>query len=127
MAKPPVEQFDSSTINLLGAGTTITGDISCNGDIRINGTLNGNLSTKGRLIVGESGKIKGEITCKNAEILGNVEGKISVSDLLSLKSTANILGEVFVGRISVEPGCKFNGTCKMLDGNAAYTQEKKNA
>ncbi len=127
MAKPPVEEFDSSTINLLGAGTTINGDITCNGDIRINGVLNGNLTTKGRLIVGESGKIKGEVTCKNADILGNIEGKISVSDLLSLKATSNILGEIFVGRISIEPVCKFNGTCKKLDGNAtAYTQEKKN-
>jgi cytoskeletal protein CcmA (bactofilin family) len=128
MAKPAVEEFDSSTINLLGAGTTITGDVTCNGDIRINGTLNGNLTTKGRLIIGESGKIKGEITCKNADIMGNIDGKISVSDLLSLKATANVLGEIFVGRISIEPGCKFNGTCKMLDNNtAAYNAEKKNS
>ncbi len=125
MAKTPVEEFDSSAINLLGAGTTINGDIVSNGDIRINGILNGNLTTKGRLIVGETGKIKGEVTCKNADILGNIEGKISVSDLLSLKATSNISGEIFVGRIAIEPGCKFNGTCKMLDSNVANVAEKK--
>ncbi len=115
MAKTNNEEFDSSAINLLGAGTTITGDINCNGDIRINGTLNGNLSTKGRLIIGETGKIKGEINCKNADILGSVEGKITVTDLLSLKATSNITGEILIGKISIEPGCKFNGTCKMID------------
>lgn len=109
------EEFDSAAINLLGAGTTITGDIISNGDIRINGILAGNLSTKGRVIIGETGKIKGEINCKNADILGLVEGKLTVVELLSLKSTATVTGEVTLGRISIEPGCKFNGTCVMVE------------
>ena len=109
------EEFDSTAINLLGAGTTITGDINSNGDIRINGILTGNLSTKGRVIIGESGKIKGDINCKNADILGFVEGRLTVTDLLTLKATANVNGEVTIGKIAVEPGCKFNGSCKMTD------------
>ena len=106
MGKVVNEEFDSATINLIGTGTIIQGDINCNGDIRINGTLNGNLNTKGRLIVGEAGRIKGEISCKNADILGFVEGKMTVTDLLSLKSSSTIIGEVSIGRISIEPGCK---------------------
>lgn len=125
MAKTTSEEFDSTAINLLGAGTSIVGDITCNGDIRINGTLTGNLSTKGRLIIGETGKIKGEVSCKNADILGNVEGKITITDLLTLKATSNIMGEIIVGRIAIEPGCKFNGTCKMID-NPSVTFENKN-
>ena len=109
------EEFDSTAINLLGAGTTINGDINSNGDIRINGVLTGNLITKGRVIIGETGKIKGEISCKNADILGLVEGSLTVSDLLSLKSTATVIGEITIGRIAIEPGCKFNGNCKMTD------------
>jgi cytoskeletal protein CcmA (bactofilin family) len=109
------EEFDSTAINLLGAGTTIVGDINSNGDIRINGILTGNLTTKGRVIIGETGKIKGEITCKNADILGLVEGKFVVADLLSLKSTATVIGDVTIGRISIEPGCRFNGSCKMTE------------
>jgi cytoskeletal protein CcmA (bactofilin family) len=109
------EEFDSTAINLLGAGTTITGDINSNGDIRINGVLTGNLSTKGRVIIGDTGKIKGDIICKNADILGLVEGCLTVSDLLTLKTTANVTGEVTIGKIAIEPGCKFNGSCKMTD------------
>ena len=115
------EEFDSTAINLLGAGTTITGDINSNGDIRINGVLTGNLITKGRVIIGESGKIKGEISCKNADILGLVEGRLIVTDLLTLKLTATVIGEISIGRIAIEPGCKFNGTCKMNETTNTYT------
>lgn len=122
------EEFDSTAINLLGTGTTINGDINSNGDIRINGVLTGNLTTKGRLIIGETGKIKGEINCKNAEILGVVEGKLYASELLSLKSNANIIGDITIGRIAIEPGCKFNGSCQMTDAsstNNGFKLDKK--
>jgi cytoskeletal protein CcmA (bactofilin family) len=118
------EEFDSTAINLLGVGTTITGDINSNGDIRINGTLTGNLSTKGRIIIGETGKIKGEINCKNADILGQVEGKLFATESLSLKATASVIGDITIGRIAVEPGCKFNGTCKMTDNNSFNPDNK---
>jgi cytoskeletal protein CcmA (bactofilin family) len=112
MAKNTTE-FDSTAINLIGAGTTINGDISSNGDIRIDGILTGNLFTKGRVVIGETGKISGEINCKNADISGIVEGKIFVSDLLSLKSTSSISGEIVISKLAIEPGCIFNGSCKM--------------
>jgi cytoskeletal protein CcmA (bactofilin family) len=118
------EDFDSTAINLLGVGTTIIGDINSNGDIRINGTLTGNLTTKGRVIIGETGKINGEINCKNAEILGLVEGKLFATESLSLKATASIVGEITIGRIAIEPGCKFNGTCKMTDNNSFNSDNK---
>lgn len=119
------EEFDSSAINLLGAGTTINGDINSNGDIRINGILTGNLSTKGRVIIGETGKIKGEISCKNAEIMGLVEGKFTVVDLLSLKASATVSGDVTIGRISIEPGCRFNGSCTMTEIPNSNMNDKK--
>jgi cytoskeletal protein CcmA (bactofilin family) len=118
------EDFDSTAINLLGVGTTIIGDINSNGDIRINGTLTGNLTTKGRVIIGETGKINGEINCKNADILGLVEGKLFATESLSLKATASIVGEITIGRIAIEPGCKFNGTCKMTDNNSFNNDNK---
>ncbi len=118
------EEFDSTAINLLGVGTNINGDINSNGDIRINGILIGNLTTKGRVIIGDTGKIKGEINCKNADILGQIEGKLFVTESLSLKATASITGEITIGRISIEPGCKFNGICKMTDTNSVITENK---
>jgi cytoskeletal protein CcmA (bactofilin family) len=118
------DEVDLAAINLFGAGTTINGDINSNGDIKISGTLTGNISTKGRVIIGETGKIKGEISCKNADILGLVEGSLFVTELLSLKASANVVGDITIGRISIEPGCKFNGSCKMTEPAFATIDNK---
>ncbi len=100
-------------INLIGAGTEITGDVNSNGDIRIDGTLTGNLKTAGKVVIGETGKVNGEVNCKNSEVLGEVHGKIKVSELLSLKATAKIFGDIITKKLAIEPGSKFTGNCKM--------------
>lgn len=99
--------------NTITAGTEINGDINSSGDIRLDGTLVGNLNAGGKLVVGESGKVKGIINCKNSDIYGIVEGKINVTELLSLKSSSQIDGDVVTNRLAIEPGCKFSGTCRM--------------
>ncbi|HOK62198.1 bactofilin family protein [Tenuifilum sp.] len=114
MAKINEPEFNANNINLVGFGTEINGDIKSSGDLRIDGTLVGNLNVKGKVVVGETGKIKGELVCKNSDISGVVEGKITVDELLSLKSSARINGDITVGKLAIEPGCKFTGYCNML-------------
>ncbi|MBA4240935.1 MAG: cell shape determination protein CcmA [Sphingobacteriaceae bacterium] len=104
---------ESSSINLIGNGTHITGDINSNGDVRIDGTLKGNLSISGKLVVGPSGNIEGNVVCQNADISGEIHGKVTVSELLSLKSSAKLLGDIIAGKISIEPNATFTGTCNM--------------
>jgi cytoskeletal protein CcmA (bactofilin family) len=107
---------DSSSdiaINRIVDGTQIEGDIRCESNIRIDGVFSGNLITNGRLVLGLSGKITGTVQCGNAEIEGEIEGKISVQELLSLKSTAKINGDIFTDKLSIEPGANFTGECKM--------------
>ncbi len=104
---------ESNAINLIGPGTEITGDLNSNSDVRVDGSLNGNLTTKGKVVIGETGKIKGEIKCKNADISGKIEGKISVSELLSLKPSSLIEGDIITNRLSIEPGARFTGSCSM--------------
>jgi cytoskeletal protein CcmA (bactofilin family) len=106
---------DNNTINLISNGTDITGDIKSTGDIRIDGTLKGNLSTKGKVVIGPTGKINGEITCKNSEVSGSIEGKISVSQILNLKASSRILGDIITSKLAIEPGARFTGNCKMSD------------
>lgn len=105
--------IDSSSINLIGNGTFITGDINSNGDVRIDGTLKGNISISGKLVVGPSGNIEGNIICQNADISGEIHGKINVSELLSLKASAKLLGDIVTTKISIEPNATFTGTCSM--------------
>lgn len=99
--------------NQIGTGTTIDGDIKSNGDIRIDGTLVGTIQTKGRLVVGATGSIEGDIVCQNALIEGSIKGKIAVNELLSLKSTAKLAGDITTNKLAIEPGANFSGTCSM--------------
>ena len=108
-------ETDNTTINLISIGTEITGDIKSNGDIRVDGTLTGNLSTKGKVVIGPTGKVNGEVFCKNSEVSGIVEGKISVGQLLNLKTSSKIVGDIVTFKLSIEPGAKFTGNCKMSE------------
>ncbi len=108
-------ETDNSAINLISNGTEITGDIKSNGDIRIDGFLDGNLNTKGKVVIGPTGKVKGEVYCKNSEVSGAVDGRICVSQLLTLKTDSKISGDIITFKLSIEPGAKFTGNCKMSE------------
>lgn len=100
-------------INRIVEGTSIEGEIKCESNIRIDGSFVGNLTTKGRLVVGPQGKIEGTVHCQNAEIEGLVKGKLYVQQLLSLKGTAKVEGDIFTDKLAVEPGSSFTGACNM--------------
>lgn len=117
-------EMENNVINLIGSGTEITGDISSNGDIRIDGVLSGNLYTKGKIVIGESGRVKGEVNCKNSDVEGLIEGRINVQELLSLKSSAKINGDINTNRLAIEPGSKFTGNCNMSD-DVIIKEDKK--
>ena len=106
---------ESPQINLLGSGTEIKGDISSSGDFRIDGTLIGTITSKGKVVVGSTGKVEGQITCQNGDFSGTVKAKVNVSALLTLKSTANLSGDIITNKLAIEPGAKFSGTCNMGD------------
>lgn len=105
--------IDGASINLIGNGTSITGNITSNGDVRIDGTLKGNISISGKLVVGSSGNIEGNVICQNADISGKIHGKVTVTELLSLKATSKLLGDIVTGKITIEPNATFTGTCNM--------------
>lgn len=99
--------------NRINSGTKIVGDISSKGFFRIDGTIEGNVNTPSKVVLGKTGVITGALTCENADIEGRFKGNLDVSGTLSLKSTAHIEGEVIVGKLSVEPGATFNASCVM--------------
>ncbi len=107
---------DLSLHNNIGSGTKISGNIETTESIRIDGEIEGNISSKGRVVIGPNGKIKGEVVCSNSEISGILEGKIKVSELLSLKASSKLFGEIFTKKLSIEPGAIFTGKCDMGGG-----------
>jgi len=116
-------EVNTQVINLIGKGTVITGDIKSEGDIRIDGELNGNISSNGRVVVGDTGKVTGEVVCKNCEVAGHVKGKLKVEQLITLKSTSTVQGEISTDKLSIEPGSVFSGNCMM--GNQVMNEKVK--
>ena len=100
-------------INVVAKNTAIIGDIISEGDFRIDGTLEGNIKTKGRVIIGISGSVKGKIDAVNSDIEGKFSGDLLVQETLTIKATAIISGDVVIGKLSVEPGATFNASCSM--------------
>jgi cytoskeletal protein CcmA (bactofilin family) len=108
------ESLDASTQqNRIAQGTTIVGDIVSEGGFRIDGTIQGTIKTPGKIVVGKSGMINGTLEGTNADFEGRFSGKLKLSGVLSLKSSAFIEGEVQVGKLAVEPGATFNAVCSM--------------
>ena len=106
--------------NTLGSGTKLKGDIESNGDFRIDGTLIGTIKTKGKVVIGSTGVVEGKIICQNADIEGSVKAKLEVSELLTLKAESKLDGDVTTGKLAIEPGAKFSGSCKMGEKEALH-------
>jgi cytoskeletal protein CcmA (bactofilin family) len=113
MAKTIISE--SPAVNMIGKGTSIKGDIRSDGDFRVDGTLHGSIQSNGKIVVGVSGIIEGDITCQNADFSGQVKAIIRVKELLSLKATSKVTGEVHTSKLAIEPGAKFSGSCNMED------------
>lgn len=120
MSKPVINEFKA--LNTIAQDTKIKGNIESDGDIRIDGVLDGDLDCRGRVVVGPESRIKGTIRCTSAEIMGFITGEIIVKDLLSLKASATITGNLTMGKLSVEPGAHFVGHCKMIGEEKAIPE-----
>jgi len=114
---------ETPSINIIAAGTVIKGDIKSNGDIRIDGTLIGSVNSKGKLVVGTSGAIEGEIICQNADFAGVIKAKVAVQELLLMKASAKLNGDITTNKFAIEPGALFSGSCNM-SGNAVINTIK---
>lgn len=103
----------SSSQNIIAQGTKMVGDFNSEGDFRVDGTIEGNIKTSGKVVVGKAGLIKGTLQGTDAYFEGKFSGKLSLSGTLTLKTAAHIEGEVVVGKLAVEPGATFNVSCVM--------------
>ncbi len=107
------EAASSNASTMINSGTTISGDIESNGDIRIDGILKGNLKGKAKIIIGTEGIVEGNIEGLQADIMGYVTGTIKVQELLYLHGNTKVHGDIFAGKLQIEPTAVFNGKCHM--------------
>jgi cytoskeletal protein CcmA (bactofilin family) len=103
----------SNSSNVIGKGTALEGNVETYGNIRIEGRVIGSIKSKSKVALGHSSYVEGNIIAQNADIEGEVKGKVEISELLILKATAKVHGDILTGKLVVEPGAVFNGSCKM--------------
>ena len=113
--------------NTIAKNTSLVGDIKSDGDFRVDGKIEGTIKTTGRVVIGKDGFVSGTIDCAHADIEGSFSGKLIVDQILSLKSTADISGDVIMGKLSVEPGAVFNATCAMKGSVKVMQNESEKA
>ncbi|MBS1760443.1 MAG: polymer-forming cytoskeletal protein [Bacteroidetes bacterium] len=102
-----------SGATIISTGTTVKGDISSDGDFRIDGTIEGNITSNAKIVIGHSGIVQGDLLGQQADIVGKVNGNIRVKDLLQLRGDAVVNGNIYAGKLQVEPSATFNGQCFM--------------
>ena len=107
------EKTSGNGTTLIGAGTSVKGDITSNSDLRIDGTITGNVHCAAKIVVGANGTVEGAITGNQADIVGKVSGNIRAKDLLQLRGDSMVTGNIYAGRLQIEPSATFNGQCFM--------------
>lgn len=111
--KKKVATEEVSNSNIIGKGTTLTGDLETFGNLRVEGKLKGSVKSKSKVAFGQSSEVEGNVHAQNAEIAGHVSGTVEVSETLVLKASAVIDGDIVTNKLLVESGATFNGSCKM--------------
>jgi len=107
-----------SGASIIAAGTTLKGDINSSGDIRIDGTLQGNIQSTAKVVIGANGVVDGDITGQQADIMGKINGTIRVKELLQLKGGSTVTGNIHAAKLQIETNANFNGQCHMTSGAA---------
>lgn len=105
-------ELKAGSINIIGVGTEISGNLNTKGDIRIDGKITGNVKSKAKVVIGSTGEITGDIISESAEISGRVTGDIQTSEILFLKATANVVGNIASNKLVVENGANLSGHCQ---------------
>ncbi len=119
---PEPQQLDVNAISRISEGTSLKGELSSLTDIRVDGTVTGTIYSAGRIVVGEKARIEGSVYCTDLDLWGKVKGDVCVKNVLSLKASAAVDGNLRVRRLQVEMGASLDGTCKMIS-EADFDQE----
>ncbi len=112
-SKSSNEESVAASNSIIGSGTSITGNIETTGDLRIDGTLKGNVCSKAKVLIGPTGVVEGNVYCCQADILGQVTGSLTATELLQLKGKAAVAGDIKAAKLIIESTVNYNGQCQM--------------
>ena len=111
-------------LNVIVEGSKIVGDFIAESNVRIDGEIQGNVSSSAKIVIGRTGIINGNLVCADSDVEGKIEGILKVENLLTLRSTAKVTGEITTAKIQIEEGAEFSGNCKMSNFSASTTTSR---
>lgn len=110
------KEVNPNDVNRIVSDTVFKGVFTSENDIRIDGNLEGEVESKGKLVVGQTGVIDGKITANNADFSGTMtKGSFRIFDTLSLKAGCTVNGDLNFKRIQIELDAKVNGKCRVIE------------
>ena len=104
---------DDGNITLLAKGVELKGEIKVEGTVRIDGRLEGDVHTKGEVIVGEDGMVRGSINADSLISSGRIKATVTATGKIQLLKNAILIGEVHCPTMLMEEGAKFQGVSDM--------------
>lgn len=111
------------SFNYICVNSALTGNLTCETDLRLDGKIVGNIICKAKLVIGKDGFVKGEIQAKSAFIEGDVLGNISIEENLVLTETAKVEGNIITKQFTAKEGSKMNGQLSMSSNEAVKSPQ----
>jgi len=109
------ERILTGVNTIIGEGTVLKGDVKVEGSIQVDGEFEGTIDAADTLVVGESGKVEGDVTVANAVIGGRMYGNVFASGKIELQRGSQLLGDIKTRGLVIEDGVVFQGNCQMGD------------
>ncbi len=97
---------------VIGADSTIRGELTIQGTVRVDGTVEGDIRADW-VIVGETGKVRGNVQARAMVVGGKVEGNIDATEIVELKDRAQVYGEICAAKLAMSEGALFDGQSSM--------------
>jgi len=109
----PISEPTVKSLSILSSSITVTGKICIEDDLRVDGCVNGDIESKGKVVIGPEGCVKGNIKSKSVYVKGKIYGDVIVSEIITLKASSYYKGQITAKNIEIEAGASFYGNCKM--------------
>ena len=93
----------------LGEQTKFKGELDSTGPISVNGEFEGKLNSSGKIIVGQNGRVTGEVRGREVVVAGKVDGNITAGEILEIAKTGKVYGDLTGGKIVIEEGAVYRG------------------
>ena len=98
---------------VVGEGASVEGTVRSDRSIRVFGAVQGEIESKGRVVVEESARVAARISAEHVTVLGEVNGSIECIGRLEIASNARVTGEVSASTLVIQEGAFFEGNLRM--------------